>query len=142
MIQRPLPHLSPLPARPFNFQSKAAHGKRSERMSGAFCARCVLVLSAKSMLKGRKRTVDAAGAFGRCEMRFPRRLHKKSERAPAYYAYFAPSASDRPRKYPRRVSLLLSLIHIFKRLAEICQANNNLWCGEAEAYLLAHAPEI
>lgn len=31
---------------------------------------------------------------------------------------------------------------MFKRLAEICQANNNLWCGEAEAYLLAHAPEI
>ena len=31
---------------------------------------------------------------------------------------------------------------MFKKLAEICQANNNLWCGEAEEYLLAHAPEI
>ena len=31
---------------------------------------------------------------------------------------------------------------MFRRLAEICRANNNLWCGEAEAYLLAHAPQI
>lgn len=31
---------------------------------------------------------------------------------------------------------------MFKRLAEICAANNNLWCGEAEKYLLAHAPAI
>ena len=31
---------------------------------------------------------------------------------------------------------------MFKKLAEICSKNNNLWCGEAEAYLLEHAPKI
>ncbi len=31
---------------------------------------------------------------------------------------------------------------MFKALAEICGRNNNLWCGEAEAYLLEHAPSI
>ena len=31
---------------------------------------------------------------------------------------------------------------MFKKLAEICSKNNNLWCGEAEAYLLEHAPNI
>lgn len=31
---------------------------------------------------------------------------------------------------------------LFKKLAEICEANNNLWCGEAEEYLLAHASAI
>ncbi len=31
---------------------------------------------------------------------------------------------------------------MFKKLAEICAANNNLWCGEAEEYLLANAPAI
>ncbi len=31
---------------------------------------------------------------------------------------------------------------MFKKLAEICGKNNNLWCGEAEAYLLEHAPKI
>lgn len=31
---------------------------------------------------------------------------------------------------------------MFKNLAEICSKNNNLWCGEAEAYLLEHAPKI
>ena len=31
---------------------------------------------------------------------------------------------------------------MFKKLAEICAANNNLWCGEAEEYLLAYAPAI
>ena len=31
---------------------------------------------------------------------------------------------------------------MFKKLAEICQANNNLWCGEAEEYLLSHAEKI
>ncbi len=31
---------------------------------------------------------------------------------------------------------------MFKKLAEICGKNNNLWCGEAEAYLLEHAPSI
>ncbi|MEE1200632.1 MAG: zinc-binding dehydrogenase [Christensenellales bacterium] len=31
---------------------------------------------------------------------------------------------------------------MFKKLAEICAANNNLWCGEAEAYLLENAPAI
>ena len=31
---------------------------------------------------------------------------------------------------------------MFARLSEICQANNNLWCAEAEAYLLAHAKSI
>ena len=31
---------------------------------------------------------------------------------------------------------------MFKKLAEICAANNNLWCGEAEAYLLANAAKI
>ncbi len=31
---------------------------------------------------------------------------------------------------------------LFAKLAEICGRNNNLWCGEAEAYLLAHADAI
>lgn len=31
---------------------------------------------------------------------------------------------------------------MFKKLADICSKNNNLWCGEAEAYLLEHAPKI
>lgn len=31
---------------------------------------------------------------------------------------------------------------LFAKLAEICGRNNNLWCGEAEAYLLAHAEAI
>ena len=31
---------------------------------------------------------------------------------------------------------------MFKNLAEICGKNNNLWCGEAEEYLLANAPAI
>ncbi len=31
---------------------------------------------------------------------------------------------------------------LFKKLAEICAANNNLWCPEAEEYLLANAPAI
>ncbi|MBE5773799.1 MAG: L-sorbose 1-phosphate reductase [Clostridiales bacterium] len=31
---------------------------------------------------------------------------------------------------------------MFAKLAEICAANNNLWCGEAEEYLLANAPKI
>lgn len=31
---------------------------------------------------------------------------------------------------------------LFRKLARICAANNNLWCGEAEAYLLAHAEAI
>ena len=31
---------------------------------------------------------------------------------------------------------------MFAKLAEICAANNNLWCGEAEDYLLANAPKI
>ena len=31
---------------------------------------------------------------------------------------------------------------LFARLAEICGRNNNLWCGEAEEYLLAHAESI
>ena len=31
---------------------------------------------------------------------------------------------------------------MFKKLAEICDANNGLWSGEAEAYLLANAPAI
>ena len=31
---------------------------------------------------------------------------------------------------------------MFRKLAEICQANNNLWCGAAEEYLLANAPAI
>ena len=31
---------------------------------------------------------------------------------------------------------------MFKKLAEICSKNNNLWCREAEAYLLEHAPKI
>ena len=31
---------------------------------------------------------------------------------------------------------------LFKALAEICARNNNLWCGEAEAYLLANARAI
>ena len=33
-------------------------------------------------------------------------------------------------------------IPLFAKLAEICGRNNNLWCGEAEAYLLAHADAI
>ena len=31
---------------------------------------------------------------------------------------------------------------LFAKLAEICGRNNNLWCGEAEEYLLAHAEAI
>jgi len=31
---------------------------------------------------------------------------------------------------------------LFKKLAEICAANNGLWCPEAEEYLLANAPAI
>jgi len=31
---------------------------------------------------------------------------------------------------------------MFAKLAEICAANNGLWCGEAEEYLLANAPAI
>ena len=31
---------------------------------------------------------------------------------------------------------------MFRKLAEICQANNNLWCGAAEEYRLANAPAI
>ena len=31
---------------------------------------------------------------------------------------------------------------MFARLSEICQANNNLWCAEAEKYLLANAKPI
>ena len=31
---------------------------------------------------------------------------------------------------------------LFAKLAEICGRNNNLWCGEAEEYLLAHAKAI
>jgi len=31
---------------------------------------------------------------------------------------------------------------LFKKLAEICEANNGLWCPEAEEYLLANAPAI
>ena len=31
---------------------------------------------------------------------------------------------------------------LFAKLAEICGRNNNLWCGEAEEYLLAHADAI
>lgn len=31
---------------------------------------------------------------------------------------------------------------LFAKLAEICAKNNNLWCGEAEEYLLAHAETI
>jgi len=31
---------------------------------------------------------------------------------------------------------------LFAKLAEICGRNNNLWCGEAEEYLLAHAESI
>ena len=31
---------------------------------------------------------------------------------------------------------------LFAKLAEICGRNNNLWCGEAEAYLLANAESI
>lgn len=31
---------------------------------------------------------------------------------------------------------------LFAALAEICGRNNNLWCGEAEEYLLAHAKGI
>ena len=31
---------------------------------------------------------------------------------------------------------------MFKKLAEICAANNGLWSGEAEEYLLANAPKI
>jgi threonine dehydrogenase-like Zn-dependent dehydrogenase len=30
----------------------------------------------------------------------------------------------------------------YAALAGICQANNGLWCGEAERYLLAHAPRL
>ena len=33
-------------------------------------------------------------------------------------------------------------IPLFAKLAEICGRNNNLWCGEAEAYLRAHADAI
>lgn len=31
---------------------------------------------------------------------------------------------------------------LFAKLAEICEAHNHLWCGEAEEYLLANAPAI
>lgn len=31
---------------------------------------------------------------------------------------------------------------LFAKLAEICGRNNNLWCGEAEEYLLNHAEKI
>ena len=31
---------------------------------------------------------------------------------------------------------------VFAELAKICAKHNNLWCGEAEAYLLAHAEAI
>ena len=31
---------------------------------------------------------------------------------------------------------------LFARLAELCEANNGLWCPEAEQYLLANAPAI
>jgi len=31
---------------------------------------------------------------------------------------------------------------MFKKLAELCAANNGLWCPEAEEYLLANAPKI
>jgi len=31
---------------------------------------------------------------------------------------------------------------MYARLAEIVEANGGLWCAEAEAYLLAHAPRI
>ena len=31
---------------------------------------------------------------------------------------------------------------MFKELAAIVQANGGLWCAEAEAYLLEHAPKI
>jgi len=31
---------------------------------------------------------------------------------------------------------------MYAKLAEIVEANNGLWCGEAEKYLLAHAKAI
>ncbi|MBQ8248757.1 MAG: L-sorbose 1-phosphate reductase, partial [Clostridia bacterium] len=31
---------------------------------------------------------------------------------------------------------------MFAELARICEANNGLWCGEAEKYLLANAKSI
>ncbi len=31
---------------------------------------------------------------------------------------------------------------LFSKLAEICNNNNGLWCGEAEDFLLSHAKEI
>ena len=31
---------------------------------------------------------------------------------------------------------------MYAKLAEIVEANNGLWCGEAEKYLLAHAKSI
>ncbi len=32
--------------------------------------------------------------------------------------------------------------HVYARLAEICAANNGLWCAEAEKYLLSHSGEL
>ena len=31
---------------------------------------------------------------------------------------------------------------MFRELHRLCEANNGLWCVEAEQYLLAHAPKI